>query len=165
MKKLTKEQRKEMAWEEYKKIKDSAYEEYKKIENPALEEYLKIKIPAYEEYLKKIKEIDKEPEEIPEIIEQNGKKYKLGRMKEFNLSEKREKLREDLINANWAKNTINAIVDEVEEQDKEFIKKLKERDCMFSDLSLICKTCGNEKRYFMRDASMCFDCYIDKLAG
>lgn len=47
-------------------------------------------------------------------------------MKEFNLSEKREKLREDLINANWAKNTINAIVDEVEEQDKEFIKKLKE---------------------------------------
>ena len=47
-------------------------------------------------------------------------------MKEFNLSEKRKKLREDLINANWATNTINAIVDEVEKQDKEFIRLLKE---------------------------------------
>ena len=63
---MNKEQRKEMAWEEYLKI-----------ENPAWEEYLKIKIPAYKEYLKKIKEIDKEPEEIPEIIKQNGRKYRL----------------------------------------------------------------------------------------
>ncbi len=66
MKKLTKEQQKEMAREEYLKIT-----------SPALEEYLKIKVPAYKEYLKKIKEIDKEPEEIPEIIEQNGRKYRL----------------------------------------------------------------------------------------
>lgn len=64
--KLTKEQRKEMA-----------YKEYLKIITPALEEYLKIKIPAYKEYRKKIKEIEDEPEEIPEIIEQNGRKYRL----------------------------------------------------------------------------------------
>jgi CRISPR/Cas system CSM-associated protein Csm4 (group 5 of RAMP superfamily) len=64
--KLTKEQRKEIAWKEYKKIENPAYKEYEKIENP-----------AYEEYKKKIKEIDKEPEEIPEIIEQNGRKYRL----------------------------------------------------------------------------------------
>ena len=66
MKKLTKGQRKKMA-----------YEEYKKIENPAYTEYLKIERPAWAEYLKKIKKIDKEPEEIPEIIEQNGRKYRL----------------------------------------------------------------------------------------
>ena len=77
MKKLTKEQRKEMAWEEYLKIESPAYEEYKKIANPAWEEYEKIKNPALEEYKKKIKEIEDEPEEIPEIIEQNGRKYRL----------------------------------------------------------------------------------------
>ncbi len=55
MKKLTKEQRKEIA-----------YKEYEKIENP-----------AYKEYKKKIKEIEDDPEEIPEIIEQNGRKYRL----------------------------------------------------------------------------------------
>ncbi len=75
--KLTKEQRKKMALKEYLKIKYTAYEEYKKIINPAYEEYEKIENPAYEEYLKKIKEIEDEPEEIPEIIEQNGRKYRL----------------------------------------------------------------------------------------
>ena len=88
MKKLTKEQRKKMAYEEYEKIRNQSYEEYKKIKitaleeylkikNPALEEYLKIETPAYEEYRKKIKEIEGEPEDIPEIIEQNGRKYRL----------------------------------------------------------------------------------------
>ncbi len=88
MKKLTKEQRKEIALEEYlkientvleeyKRIKNKAYEEYKKIKNTAYEEYKKIENLAYEEYNKKIKEIDKEPEEIPEIIEQNGRTYRL----------------------------------------------------------------------------------------
>jgi len=66
MKKLTKEKRKEIAWKEYLKI-----------ENPAYKEYEKIETPAYEEYKKKIKEIEDEPEEIPEIIEQNGRKYRL----------------------------------------------------------------------------------------
>jgi len=86
--KLTKEQRKEIAYKEYLKIKNPAYEEYEKIKNTAWEEYLKIqntayeeceKIenPAYEEYRKKIKEIEDDPEEIPEIIEQNGRKYRL----------------------------------------------------------------------------------------
>ena len=75
--KLTKEQRKEIAWEEYLKIQNTAFEEYEKIQNTALEEYLKIQNTAFEEYEKKIKKIDKEPEEIPEIIEQNGRKYRL----------------------------------------------------------------------------------------
>ena len=75
--KLTKEQRKKMAYEEYLKIKNPALEEYKKINNQAWEEYLKIETPAYKEYKKKIKEIEDEPEEIPEIIEQNGRKYRL----------------------------------------------------------------------------------------
>ncbi len=77
MKKLTKEQRKERAWEEYLKIESPAYEEYEKIRDTAWEEYLKIKKPAWEEYFKKIKEIDDEPEEIPEVIEQNGRTYRL----------------------------------------------------------------------------------------
>ena len=86
--KLTKEQRKEMAHKEYLKIRNSAekkylkiinptWEEYKKIQNPAYEEYQKIINITWEEYKKKIKEIDDEPEEIPEIIEQNGRKYRL----------------------------------------------------------------------------------------
>ena len=66
MKKLTKEQRKEIAWEEYEKIKNPAYEKYKKIQNT-----------VHKEYQKKIKEINDETEEIPEIIEQNGRKYRL----------------------------------------------------------------------------------------
>jgi len=66
MKKLTKEQRKEIAWKEYLKIENPAYKEYEKIENP-----------AYKEYKKKIKEIEDEQEEIPEIIEQSGRKYRL----------------------------------------------------------------------------------------
>ena len=88
MKKLTKEQRKEMAYKEYKKIENPAWEEYRKIvnsaekkyqkiRNPAWEEYLKIQNTAWEEYLKKIKEIEDEPKEIPEIIEQNRRKYRL----------------------------------------------------------------------------------------
>ena len=66
MKKLTKEQRKEIALKEYLKIKSTALEEYKKIKNT-----------AWEKYKKKIKEIEDEQEEIPEIIEQNGRKYRL----------------------------------------------------------------------------------------
>ena len=75
--KLTKEQRKEIAWEEYWKIRNTAWEEYKKIKNTAWKEYEKTKNTAYEEYKKKIKEIKDEPEEIPKIIEQNGRKYRL----------------------------------------------------------------------------------------
>jgi vacuolar-type H+-ATPase subunit E/Vma4 len=71
MKKLTKEQRKEMAYEEYQKIRSPAWEEYEKIRNTAWKEYKKIENPAREEYVKKIKEIEDEPEDIPEIIEQN----------------------------------------------------------------------------------------------
>ena len=53
--KLTKRQRKDLALKEYDKIID----------------------PAYKEYRKKIQEIDNEPEEVEQIIEHNGHKYKL----------------------------------------------------------------------------------------
>lgn len=46
--KLTKEERKKLA-----------YKEYKKIVEPAYKEYMKIVEPAFEEYKKKIKEIEK----------------------------------------------------------------------------------------------------------
>ena len=42
--------------------KDEAYKEYRKITNPAYKEYHKIRDPAYKEYKKKIKEIDDETE-------------------------------------------------------------------------------------------------------
>ena len=48
---------------------------------------------------------------------------------------------------------------------KEFIRLLKDRKCMFSDSVIYCKTCKKEKHLVMCDASMCFDCYIDKIAG
>ena len=86
--KLTKEQRKERAYkeyekivnpayEEYQKIRNTAWKEYEKIRNTAYKEYEKIQNPALEEYKKKIKEMEDEPEEIPEVIEQNGRKYRL----------------------------------------------------------------------------------------
>ena len=62
--KLTKEQRKKIAWKEYEKIKNTALEEYKKNENSAREVYRKIENAAWKEYEKKIEEIDKEPEEL-----------------------------------------------------------------------------------------------------
>jgi len=59
----TKEERKQEAREECDKIINKAYKEYDKIVSPALEEYEK-----------KCEEIDNE---IEEIIEKNGRKYKL----------------------------------------------------------------------------------------
>lgn len=61
--KLTKEQRKELAWKEYLKIVEPAHKEFHKIEKP-----------AHKEYQKKCEEIDNE---VEEIIEHNGRKYKL----------------------------------------------------------------------------------------
>ena len=86
--KLTKKQRKEIAYEEYGKIQVIAYKKYEKINKPALKEYQKIVNPVYKEYekirklawkeyKKKCKEIDNEPEEVEEIIEHKGRKYKL----------------------------------------------------------------------------------------
>ena len=76
MKKLTKEQRKDLAWEKYLKVQEPAWKKYEKVNEPAWEKYLKVKEPAWEKYEKECEEIDKEPKEIPEIIEQNGIKYK-----------------------------------------------------------------------------------------
>ena len=59
----TKQQRKDKAWKEYHKITDTAEKEYYKIRDP-----------AWEEYDKKCEEIDNE---VEEVIEHNGKRYKL----------------------------------------------------------------------------------------
>lgn len=86
-------------------------------------------------------------------------------MTEFNLS---EKIRSELYGE------YNSVIDDTEfhpedslkvKDVKKFIILLKDRKCMFSDSVVYCKTCKKEKHLVMRDASMCFDCYIDKLAG
>jgi len=68
--KLTKKQRKELALEKYKKVEQQAYEKYKKVQQPAYKKY-------QEECEKINAEPDEIPDEIPEIIEHNGRKYKL----------------------------------------------------------------------------------------
>ena len=86
--KLTKEQRKELAWEVYEKISDSVEKKYRKIKGLSEYEYKKITDPdwraykkiidsAWEECMKKLEEIDNEPEEVEQIIEHKGHKYKL----------------------------------------------------------------------------------------
>jgi len=74
--KLTKEQRKDLALEEYWKVEQQAYKKYKKVKQPAWEKYLKVIDLAYNKYEEECKKIDSEPDEIPEIIEQDGIRYK-----------------------------------------------------------------------------------------
>jgi len=74
--KLTKEQRKKLALEKYEKVIAPAYEEYEKVKELAYEKYVKVIAPAYEKYQEEYKKIDSEPDEIPEIIEQDGIRYK-----------------------------------------------------------------------------------------
>jgi len=57
--------------------KDTAWKEYKKIQKPALKEYKKITELAYEEYKKKCEEINAEDELVPKTIKHNGHTYKL----------------------------------------------------------------------------------------
>ena len=64
--KLTKKQRKEIAYKEYGKIKVIAYKKYEKIVNP-----------AWREYLRECEEIDNEPEKVEKIKIIDGRKYKL----------------------------------------------------------------------------------------
>ena len=71
-------------------------------------------------------------------------------MKEFNLSKKRKELRE---NCNGFR--INSIMDLVEQQDKEFIKRLKEE--IKSNIA------GSEKFYDDNPEHLLK--FIDKLAG
>ena len=63
--KLTKEQRKKLAWKEYEKV-----------EELVLKEGRKLKDLAGKKYLEECRKINAEPDEIPEIIEQNGIRYK-----------------------------------------------------------------------------------------
>jgi hypothetical protein len=83
-------------------------------------------------------------------------------MTEFNLSDKIKTKHE----FNYAHQGFHSDPELLEVTDvKEFIRLLKDRKCMFSDSVVYCKTCKKEKHLVMRDASMCFDCYIDYLAG
>jgi len=77
---------KELAWKkylkveqqalnEYEKVKELAWKKYLKVEQQALKKYDKVEQPAYEKYQEECKKIDLE--EIPKIIEYNGRKYKL----------------------------------------------------------------------------------------
>jgi len=74
--KLTKKQRKELAWKEYEKFRKPAWKEYEKFRKLAWKKYKKFIGPAYRKYLEECKKIDSEPDEIPEIIEQDGIRYK-----------------------------------------------------------------------------------------
>jgi len=64
--KLTKDQRKNIAYKEYEKARE-----------PAWKEYMKIDIPAWKKYQKKCDEIDNELVEVEEIKIIDGRKYKL----------------------------------------------------------------------------------------
>ena len=74
--KLTKQQRKELALEKYKEVEQQAYKKYKKVKQPAYKKYQEDIGSAYEKYKEECKKIDSEPDEIPEIIEHNGIRYK-----------------------------------------------------------------------------------------
>ena len=75
--KLTKEQRKELAWEKYWKVKELVLKEGRKARELALKKGRKLTELALDKCLEECEKIDAEPDEIPEIIEQNGRKYKL----------------------------------------------------------------------------------------
>jgi len=75
--KLTKKQRKKLALEKYEKVIAPALNEHEKAQALSWKKFEKVAVPAYEEYEKECEKIDSEPDEIPEIIEHNGRKYKL----------------------------------------------------------------------------------------
>lgn len=50
---------------------------------------------------------------------------------EFNLSKKREQMGRFLLECNWAKETVKAILELVEKDDKKFIEKLKEKSALY----------------------------------
>lgn len=81
-------------------------------------------------------------------------------MKEFNLSEKRKELFSDLINAggmtNNEMNLLRSVEGWINEQDKEFIKKLKEKFVL---------TKGEEEPNNVMSWNKDFHDEIDKLAG
>lgn len=78
--------------------------------------------------------------------------------KEFNLSEKRRKLREYLKkNTNRSFEVGTLLLDEIEKQDEEFIRLLKEQFCKNWQLKGYCCETGS---------AICDNCIdIDKLAG
>ena len=73
MKKLTKEEQKEEAWESYEAIAEPARKAYYAILDPAWKAYEVIADPAWKAYLAKLREIDKQ--ETIKIID--GKRYRL----------------------------------------------------------------------------------------
>ena len=75
--KLTKQERKNLALKEYKKIEETGWKEYEKNKEPFYREYEKIRDSGWKEYEKKCEEIDSEPEEPKKIKIKDGHKYKL----------------------------------------------------------------------------------------
>ena len=62
MKKLTKEEQKEEAYEAYRAIENEAWETCEETENPAWIAYEEIRLLAYDAYQAKCKEIDEQEE-------------------------------------------------------------------------------------------------------
>jgi len=75
MKKLTKREQKEKAWEAYEAIQAPAWKAYQAIEAPAWKAYQAIKDPAWKAYLAKCDEIEQQEDDDIRIID--GKRYKL----------------------------------------------------------------------------------------
>ena len=72
---MTKQERKDAAWKDYKAIHAPAWKDYKTIEEPAYQAYEAIREPAWKAYEAELERIDSEPDE--DIIEVDGKRYQL----------------------------------------------------------------------------------------
>ena len=66
----TKQEQKNEAYKAYEAIERQAWKSYQVIAEPALEAYQAIREPAWKSYQAKLKEIDKQEEDI---IESNGR--------------------------------------------------------------------------------------------
>ena len=71
---MTKQERKDAAWEAFKASQVPAREAYEASRKPALKAYKAIEVPAWEAWRAELKRIDNEPEDI---IEVDGKRYQL----------------------------------------------------------------------------------------
>ena len=70
---MTKQERKDAAWEAYRAFRVPAWKAYEAIQVPALEAYHAIRVSAWKAYKAELKRINNEPDE--DIIEVEGKRY------------------------------------------------------------------------------------------
>ena len=82
--------------------------------------------------------------------------------KEFNLSEKRKCVDDHDCRLYQGKNCTFGFL---EEDVKEFIRRVKDIRKSFCDIAVTCPICNKEKIFWMQDENMCWDCKIDQLSG